>query len=280
VGDKPIQASAKSIRISSLSSLDIGNHYDRFAWAYRRYWGDHIHHGLFLTGQEDREESQQLMLHHCAQRVGVLAGMHVADVGCGHGATANLLAREYGCNVLGLTISEAQLKLARGACSSLDGSVRFELANAEKYAFAPGSFDVIWNMESSEHFFDKPAYFRKVATALKPSGRLMVAAWTGSMKDRLIRDVARVFLCPELWTAHEYTAHMEQAGLRVRSCEQLSTEVARTWDICAEQVQRSRWLLALLPAAFSEFAQGIELMREGYGNGQLTYTILVADCPK
>ena len=274
-----MRSSTEVSRLRTLSSLDIGNHYNQFAWAYRRYWGDHIHHGLFLTGQEDRAQSQQLMLHHCAQRVGLRADMHVADVGCGHGATANLLVKDYGCRVLGLTISEAQLKLAREACASLDGKVRFELANAEEYAFQPRSLDVIWNMESSEHFFDKPAYFRKAAKALKPSGKLMLAAWTGSMKDRLIREIARVFLCPELWTADEYTIQIEAAGLRVTSCEQLSTEVVRTWDICAEQVRRSRWLLAVLPAAFSEFAQGIELMREGFCSGQLAYTILVAQKP-
>ena len=268
-----------SVPPHTFSSLDIGNHYNQFAWAYRRYWGDHIHHGLFLTGQEDREQSQQLMLRHCAQQVGLSADMRVADVGCGHGATAHMLAKEYRCNVLGLTISKTQFKLAREACASFDGRVRFEMANAEEYAFQPRSLDVIWNMESSEHFFDKPAYFRKVAKALKPGGKLMVAAWTGSMRDGLIRDIARIFFCPELWTANEYTAHVEAPGLRLSSCEQLSREVARTWDICAEQVQRSRWVLALLPAAFSEFAEGIELMREGYRSGQLTYTILVAQKP-
>ncbi|HEY6250579.1 MAG TPA: methyltransferase domain-containing protein, partial [Candidatus Angelobacter sp.] len=183
----------------SLSSRDIGDHYNQFAWAYRRYWGDHIHHGLFLTGNEDREESQQLMLRHCAVRVGLCAGLSVADVGCGHGATAALLATEYSCKILGLTISETQFKYAREACASLNGNVHFELANAEEYVFPAGSFDVIWNMESSEHFFDKPAYFRKVATALKPGGKLMVAAWSGSMKDQIIREIARGFLCPELW---------------------------------------------------------------------------------
>lgn len=266
-------------RPDSLSSLDIGQHYNQFAWAYRRYWGDHIHHGFFLTGKEDREQSQQAMVHYCAARAGLAAGMSVADVGCGHGGTASLLAKEYSCKVLGLTISETQLKFAREACASLDGNVWFELANAEEYAFPPRGFDVMWNMESSEHFFDKPGYFRKVAHALKPGGKLMVAAWSGSMKDQMIRDIARVFLCPELWTACEYQAQVEAAGLRVTLCEHLSSEVARTWDIAAERVEKSHWMLALLPAAFSQFTQGIELMREGYRSGQLTYTILIADKP-
>ena len=247
-------ASIEISRPSSLSSLDIGNHYSQFAWAYRRYWGDHIHHGLFLTGKEDREQSQLAMVHHCAARAGLVAGMSVADVGCGHGATASLLARDYYCKVLGLTISETQLKFAREACASLDGNVRFELANAEEYAFPPSSFDVIWNMESSEHFFDKSGYFRKVATALKPGGKLMVAAWSGSMQDQIIRDIARGFLCPELLTASEYQGQISAAGLRVVFCEELSSEVARTWDISAEQIEKSRWMLALLPAAFSQFA--------------------------
>jgi hypothetical protein len=131
-------------------------------------------------------------------------------------------------------------------------------------------------MESSDHFFDKAAYFRKVATALKPGGKLMVAAWTGSMQDQLIRNIARVFLLPELWTTDEHVRQIELAGLRVLSSEQLASEVAPTWDLAADQVRNNRWLLALLPAQFHEFADGIELMREGYRSGQLAYSVIVA----
>jgi len=216
------------------------------------------------------------MLQHCAGRAGVQAGMNVADVGCGHGGTVNLLAGEYGCSVLGLTISETQLRLARKACESLDGKVRFELADAEAYDFQPSGFDLIWNMESTEHFFDKPAYFRKVAGALRPGGKLMVAAWSGSMKDELVQNVARIFLCPELWTLEEYVHEIEATGLKIVSREELAAEVVRTWDISAEHIHKSRWMLSILPATFTEFTKGIELMREGYRSGQLKYSIIVA----
>ena len=266
-------------RIPALTSQQVREHYDQFAWAYRLYWGDHIHHGLFLTGKETPAQAQELMLRHCAARAGIGPGMRVADVGCGHGGTANFLASEFTCSVLGLTLSPAQLKVAGRLCARWDGAVKFELADAESYAFPAASFDVIWNMESSEHFFDKAAYFRKVAQALKSGGRLMVAAWSGSMQDQLIRDVAHVFLCPELWTAAEYVQHIESAGLQLASCEELADEVVATWDIAAERVRKAEWLLAMLPASFHEFTNGMQLMREGYRNGQLKYSIIVAAKP-
>ena len=202
---------------TSLNVGDISSHYDDFAWAYRLYWGDHIHHGLFTSPDLTPKQAQEKMLRHCALRAGVSSGMTVADVGCGHGGTARFLATEYACSVLGLTISAEQLKIARKLSTSLNGSgpVRFELGNAETFEFPSASFDLVWNMESSEHFFDKPAYFRKVAKALKPGGVLMVAAWTGSMEHELIREIARVFLCPELQTAADYAGQMEAAGLNV-----------------------------------------------------------------
>ena len=270
-------AASKPSRNFSLTASDIGKHYDEFAWAYQRYWGNHIHHGLFLNGDEDPRQAQELMIAHCAQRAGLRSGMAVADVGCGHGGTATFLARQYSCSVLGLTISRTQLELAQKACAAFNGETRFELADAESFVFPASSFDLVWNMESSEHFFDKSTYFRKVAAALRPGGKLMVAAWCGSMQDELVREIARIFLCPELWTADDYAREITAAGFKVISREQLAAEVVRTWDISAEQIHKARWLLSILPPQFREFAQGVELIRQGYRSGQFFYSIVVAE---
>lgn len=269
-------SSAQSVPV--LRREEIRAHYDDFSWVYRRYWGEHIHHGLFPTGEETPEQAQDLLLRRCAQLAGIAPGMHVADVGCGYGSTASFLAREYGCQVLGLTISATQFQIARKRAQSPTNAARVQIENAdaESYVFRPGAFDVVWNMESWEHFFDKQAYLRKAASALKPGGRMMLAAWTGSMQDEVVREIARVFLCPQLLTTRECLAHIQNAGLSVVQSEEIGPTVARTWDVCARRVKRAQFLLSILPQKFRAFADGVELMREGFRSGKLNYTIMVA----
>ncbi len=268
-------ATAKSI--PNLESRDIREHYDDFSWVYRLCWGEHIHHGLF-TGGESAREAQVGLLRYCAKLAGITKAMRVADVGCGHGGTARFLAAEYGCEVLGLTISRTQLEIAQKISRSLaePGSSRFVLADAEHYDFPAGYFDLMWNMESSEHFFNKAAYFKKVAAALTPGGTLMLAAWTGSMQHHVIREIADVFLCPEILNAEEYRELIEAAGMSVTCVKNIGSKVARTWDICADQARLMSPVTAVLPPKFRSFAQGIEAMRRGYRTGELNYSILVA----
>jgi len=271
-----MQSGKKPALESPVTSEAIRKHYDDFAWIYRICWGHHLHHGLFVEGDGDRHKAQELLLRHCAELAGVRSGMRVADVGCGHGGTARFLAKEYECSVLGLTLSEKQLRIARRLSRPFRDSSRieFQLGDAEHYRFREAEFDLVWNMESSEHFFDKAAYFRKVAAALKPGGTVLVAAWTGKMDDALIGSIAEVFLCPHLQTAEQYWEQMEAAGMKVVSSENRAREVAHTWDICARYARASRAVLPLLPTVRA-FSKGVELMREGYRSGRLAYSILV-----
>lgn len=257
----------------------IREHYDSLAFVYRTFWGDHIHHGLFLTGSETPQQAQLQMLDHCSAQAGVRPGMRVLDVGCGHGGTAVHLAQNHGCQVVGLTVSEKQARLARENASrgGVAGLVSFVVGDADAHDFGCESFDLVWTMESSEHFHDKPAYFRKAAAALPAGGTLLLAAWTGSMDQPQVREVARAFLCPSLQTAGEYAAQIRTAGMRVRSEEDLTPRVRRTWEICRERARLAGPVVKLLPRAAREFVEGIPIILEAYRSGALGYTVLTAE---
>jgi tocopherol O-methyltransferase len=257
----------------------IRQHYDSLAFIYRTFWGDHIHHGLFRRGDETPEQAQLQMLEHCAQRAGVRPRTRALDVGCGHGGTALYLAQVYGCQVTGLTVSEKQVRLARenAARAGVAGRTRFAADDADSHDFGCDWFDLVWTMESSEHFHDKADYFRRAGGALRRGGVLLLTAWTGSMERPQVREVARAFLCPGLQTAEEYAAQMAAAGLRLRTQETLTSQVTRTWEICLQRAQLAGPVVSLLPRAAREFVGGIPVILEAYRSGVLDYSVLVAE---
>src|SRR5439155_27387858 len=127
-----------------------------------------------------------------------------------------------------------------------------------------------------EHFQDKAGFFRNVTRTLRPGGKLLLAAWTGSMDNPRVAAVARAFLSPELWTREQYELAIESAGLNVAYTEDLSASVMHTWEICRDRVAMAKPVLKLMPRAVQAFAAGMDTILEGYQSGDLTYSVMSA----
>ena len=103
-----------------ISSGTVASAYD--AWTQdkllERLWGEHIHLGFYPSGKKniDFRKAKVQFVHELVKWSGLdklPKGSRILDVGCGIGGSSRILAKYYGFNVTGITISPAQVKRAR-----------------------------------------------------------------------------------------------------------------------------------------------------------------------
>jgi tocopherol O-methyltransferase len=216
----------------------VAAHYDDLDPFYRAIWGDHVHHGYWISGKEAAEQAVLNLTHLIARRAGIGAGARVCDLGCGYGATAALLARDYGAKVTGVTISRKQFELALSRVKDAE-NLHFLLGDALENGFAPASFDSVIAVESSEHMPDKPKFFTEALRLLRPEGRLAIAAWLS--RDRPLAAEVKLLLepicvegrLPSLASASEYIQMLSRVGFHDIQFTDLTLAVQKTWTLCA-----------------------------------------------
>ena len=93
----------------------IAYHYDVSNDFYRLWLDPEMVYSCayFATGRESLAEAQLAKLRHVCRKLRLGKDDYLLDVGCGWGALARLAAREFGTRVLGITLSQEQLVLAR-----------------------------------------------------------------------------------------------------------------------------------------------------------------------
>ncbi|WP_028913958.1 SAM-dependent methyltransferase [Pseudorhodobacter ferrugineus] len=124
---------------------------------------------LFTTGAESLSEAQVQKYASMVDQMGVAAGDHVLEIGCGWGGFAEYAAGVRGLQVTGLTISQAQYDyaVARMERAGLSDRVTIKL---QDYRDETGLYDGVASIEMFEAVGEKywPVYFNSLRERLKP----------------------------------------------------------------------------------------------------------------
>jgi len=125
-----------------------------------------------ISEAESLEEAQSRKLHRLLDRLDLRPGQRLLDIGCGWGSLAEVAARDYGVEVVGLTLSEEQKAYAdlRLRKAGLANRVTIQLTD---YREAEGRFDAVASVEMVEAVGQEywPSYLESIARFLTPGGR-------------------------------------------------------------------------------------------------------------
>ncbi|PYE84917.1 SAM-dependent methyltransferase [Pseudoroseicyclus aestuarii] len=170
--------------IAASSRRNVAHHYDLPPRLYDLFLDEDRQYSCayFRDPGDGLEQAQLQKKHHIARKLRLEPGLRVLDIGCGWGGMALTLARDYGVQVTGVTLSEEQLKVAqrRAREEGLEDRVEFRL---QDYRAVTETFDRIVSVGMFEHVglpqFDP--YFRAVHDLLAEDGVALVhtIGWAG-----------------------------------------------------------------------------------------------------
>jgi len=159
------QRKSKSFEVGK-QHYDLGNDlYDAMLDARKTYTCGYWKEACNL------DEAQEAKLDLVCKKIGLKPGQKVLDIGCGWGSFAKFAAEKYGASVVGITISEEQIKLAKELCAGLP--VEFIL---QDYRDIQGSFDHIVSLGMFEHvgYKNYRTYMQVVHDHLKDDGLFLL----------------------------------------------------------------------------------------------------------
>ena len=134
------------------SRRNVAHHYDIGNDLYALFLDDDLQYSCayFTDPSNSLEQAQTDKKAHIAAKLDLRPGQRVLDIGCGWGGMALYLRQVAKVDVLGITLSEEQLKVARQRAkdAGVSDHVKFELVD---YRQLDGRFDRIVSVGMFEH---------------------------------------------------------------------------------------------------------------------------------
>jgi cyclopropane-fatty-acyl-phospholipid synthase len=156
---------------------NVAHHYDLNDELYELFLDEDKQYSCayFTNPGNSLEQAQLDKKAHIAAKLALEPGQRVLDIGCGWGGMALFLHKVANVDVLGVTLSEHQHKIAtqRAAAAGVSDHVKFELID---YRLLNERFDRIVSVGMFEHVgarhYDE--FFAKCRNLLKPDGVMLL----------------------------------------------------------------------------------------------------------
>jgi cyclopropane-fatty-acyl-phospholipid synthase len=251
----------------------VSHHYDIGNDFYRLVLGPSMVYSCAVWNDETvgLEAAQDAKLDLVCRKLGLGPGVRLLDVGCGWGSLSMHAAREYGADVVGVTLSQEQAALARKRVAEAGLTESVEIRVQDYRAVEDGPFDAISSVGMAEHVgrSELPGYAAGLGALLRPGGRLLNHAISWDAEATTWNNdtfIARyVFPDGELMSLGDMVNALTSGGLEVLDVEALRQHYALTlrawvrnleenWDDAVAETTEGRarvWRLYMAASALA-----------------------------
>ncbi|MBO0903065.1 SAM-dependent methyltransferase [Jiella sonneratiae] len=213
---------------------NVKHHYDLSGALYDLFLDEDRQYSCAYFERPDAtlEEAQLAKKRHIAAKLHVdREDMRVLDIGCGWGGMGLYLARNLGADVVGVTLSDEQLAIARQRAAEAGLAERTDF-RLQDYRRTEGPFDRIVSVGMFEHvgvgFYD--AFFAHCAEILKEDGVMLLHTIGRYDPPGNTNSFIQKYIFPGGYipSLSEVMAAAERSGLIISDVEILRTHYAET----------------------------------------------------
>ncbi len=227
------------------SRSNVAHHYDLSYKLYRFFLDPDLQYSCayFEHPGDSLETAQRDKKRHIAAKLMLKSGQRVLDIGCGFGGMALYLAKNHGVEVVGLTLSEEQYKIAveRAKAVGLESKVTFRL---QDYRHETAQYDRIVSVGMFEHV--GIGHYKEFMTQIKrllTDDGVMLLHSIGRMDGPGTTDAwLRKYIFPGGYAPalSEVLPYVERSGLWATDIEILRLHYAETLKAWREQFNQHR----------------------------------------
>lgn len=216
----------------------VSGYYDLVTDFYEYGWGRSFH---FAQRRKGESLKKALARHerYLAERLELMPGMRVLDVGCGVGGPMREIAAFSGASIVGINNNTYQVFKCEQYNRESDLGGRCSILNADFMSVpcANGAFDAIYAVEATCHAPDRAALFAELNRVLKPGGKFAGYEWCltdafdpASEEHRAIKDgIIRGSGLPDLTHSSAVDDALTRAGFELLEARDRAVESDPPW---------------------------------------------------
>lgn len=210
---------------------------------YNIWGGEDIHIGLYEETADIKTASRTTVATMAEKIDGLGRNTSVLDIGAGYGGSARYLAKQYGCPVRCLNVSETQNDTNRylNRRQKLTDLVDVIYGTFEDIPEPDCSFDVVWSQDAILHSGDREQVFKEVHRVLKPGGEFIFTdpMEADDVPDGVLLPVYDRIHLESLGSIKFYKETAEKMGFEVLEAVELTENLRQHYSRVGEEVRNN-----------------------------------------